>query len=55
MILDSLVDLTLSYAEALHQRGMTEKAIGVLKKAVKEHDGSLEKRLRARLVEMKWR
>ena len=53
---DHMLELiSLAYAEALHQRGMTEKAIGVLKKAVKEDDGSWEKRLRARLVEMKWR
>ncbi len=49
---DHMLELiSLTHAEAFHQRGMTEKAIGVLKKAVKEYDGSWEKRLRARLVD----
>ncbi len=53
---DHMLELiSLIHAEAFHQRGMTEKAIGVLKKAVKEHDGSLENKIRARLVELKWR
>ena len=53
---DHILELiSLAYAEALHQRGLTEKAIGVLKKAVKEYEGSWEKKLRVRLVELEWR
>ena len=53
---DHMLELiSLAYAEALHQRGMTEKAIGVLKKAVKEYQGSWERKLRNRLVELEWR
>jgi len=53
---DHMLELiSLALAEAFHERGMTEKAVGVLKTAIKEYEGSWEKRLRNRLVELQWR
>ena len=41
--------IALGYAKALHKSAKTRKAIGVLRQAIKEYEGSWEKQLQARL------